>query len=340
MAIALRKPTKSKGGRVVNHQTDGRCGTEIPEGDGGHGADGRGETGRKTSRRRWYWAAGIGFFLTAGVLLWHARAGVWDFSWDALTGKPVAVINGDPVPRQEFRERLAISRIMLERQYGKDLFAGEKGRALQADLERDVLEKMLEDRLVAQEARRLNVRVSDERVREEMEAIGREIYGSPEKFQATLKDDGIPKQYLFDHIRNLILRQEVAKGKTPSGADTDESLGVWLIQARQDAGVTVYRAVGSSRSPSPGGSSCCGSGGGGSGGGMDGCGVSGAPAGAVDPELKGAASAAALAEYRKINPAGQGVETRVIDYGCHIQVDIEQGGKVVRSYTYQDGKAF
>jgi hypothetical protein len=317
----------------LDHRICGHCGAEIPDGDGGECIVCRGAALRKISKHRWYRATGIILLLIVGVLLWHAYGEAWDFSWDAMTGKPVAVINGDPVPRQEFYERLAIGRIVLERQYGKDLFAGERGRALLADLERDVLEKMLEDRLVIQEVRRMNVRVSDERVRQEMEAIGREIYGSWKKCQAILRNDGIPPEYLFNHIRNLRLRQEVAKVKTPSGADADESFGAWLVQARCDAGVTVYQAVGSSHSPSRGGSSCCGSCGGG-------CGGSGVSAAVVDPELKSEASAVALAEYHKTNPAGQGGETWITDYGCHVQVDIVQGGKVVRSYTYKDGKAF
>jgi hypothetical protein len=249
----------------LDHRLCAHCGTEIPDGDRGECIVCRGGAGRKISKRR-LWATGIILPLIAGVFLWRTHEEAWDFSWDALAGKPVAVINGDPVPRQEFRERLAIGRIVLERQYGKDLFAGERGRALLADLEWDVLEKMLEDRLVTQEVRRLNLRVSDERVRQEMETIGREIYGSWKKFQATLRDDGIPPEYLFNHIRNLMLRQEVAKAKTPPGANADASFGTWLVQARCDAGVTVYLAVGSSRLPSRGDSACCCPGGGGYGG--------------------------------------------------------------------------
>ena len=321
--------------RICEH-----CGAEIPDGIGVECIVCQGSSGRKTSKRRWYWAGGIILLLMVGVFLWRVNEAAGDLSWDALTGKPVAVINGDPIPRQEFRERLAIGMTMLERQYGKDLFAGERGRAVLADLERDVLEKILEDRLVTQEARRLNVLVSDEKVRQRMEAIGSEIYGSPEKFQAALRDDGIPEEYLIEHIRNLMLRREVAKARIPSGADADESFGVWLGQARQDAGVTVYRTAGSSPPPSRGGSSCCGSGGSGSAGGTGGCGGSGAPKETVDPGLKSEASAAALTEYRKTNPAGQGMDTRVTDYGCHVQVDVVQGGKVLKSYSYQDGKAF
>jgi hypothetical protein len=321
-----------------------RCGAEIPDGMGMECIVCKDPSGRKRSRRRWYLAAGLSLILllAVGLLIGRAHEAGWDFSWDALTGKPVAVINGDPVTRPEFRERLAISRTMLERQYGKGLFAGEKGEALLANLERDVLEKLLEDRLVAQEARLLNVLVSDEQVRQELEATGREIYGNREKFQATLKDDGISEEYLFDHIRNLMLRREVAKAKVFDGSDTDESLGIWLVQARQNAGVTVYRTGGwgSSQPPSRGGSSCCGSGGVAPSGGGGGCGGSGTPAGAVDLELKKEASAAALAEYRKANPVGQGVETRATDFGCHVQVDIVKEGKILKSYSYQNGKAF
>ena len=54
--------------------------------------------------------------------------------------------------------------------------------------------------------------------------------------------------------------------------------------------------------------------------------------------MKSKAGAVALAEYRKNNPAEKEVEARVNDYGCHIQVDIEKGGKTIWSYSYQDGK--
>ena len=54
--------------------------------------------------------------------------------------------------------------------------------------------------------------------------------------------------------------------------------------------------------------------------------------------MKSKAGAAALAEYRKNNPAEKDVKPRVTDYGCHIQVDIEKGERTIWSYSYQDGK--
>ena len=79
---------------------------------------------------------------------------------------------------------------------------------------------------------------------------------------------------------------------------------------------------------------------GGWGGGGSGCGGQQASAGPVDPQLKSEASAAALAAYRETNPAEKDVAVRVSDYGCHVQVDIEKSGRIVKSYAYQDGKVF
>ena len=126
---------------------------------------------------------------------------------------------------------------------GRGLFAGEQGRALLGRLERDVLEKMVDERLVAQEASRMKIRVGDDRVRQEMQRIGQEIYGNWENFQASLKEDGISQEYLMNHIRNLLLRQEVKKAKSPPKADPDAYFVAWLEQDRRSAKVTFNQTI-------------------------------------------------------------------------------------------------
>jgi hypothetical protein len=265
----------------------------------------------------------------------YAEKNDWEFSRDALLGRPAVVVNGDPIARSEARARLNVSRLMLEKEYGKGLFAGDQGRVLLGRLERDVLEKMVDERLVAQEASRMKIRVGDDRVRQEMQRIGREIYGNWGNCQASLKEDGIPQEYLMNHVRNLLLRQEVKKAKAPSETDLDAYFVAWLEQDRRSAKVTFNQSITPLQAFAQGRVACCGSGGGGNVG--CGCGGKQASAGPPDPELKSKASAAALAEYRKNNPAEKDVTARVTDYGCHIQVDIEKGGKAIWSYSYQDG---
>jgi hypothetical protein len=314
----------------VDQEQCSRCGKEIAAGDMGYCPNCQDDVRRKRLKGRWFLASTVAILLLAGAVYAYGEKNVWDFSWDAFLGRPAAVVNGEPASRSALRERVTISRRMLEREYGKEIFTGDRGRTLLAELERDVLEKMVEERLVVQEARRLKITVGDERVRQELQTIAREIYGTWEKFQASLKEDGISPEYLADHVRNLLLFREVTKAKT--GGSSDQNAAGWLVQARQNAEVTLSKDASLLPVSSGGRGSCCGSGG------CGGCG--GKRTSEVSPELKEKASAAALGEYRKTNPVGQDAQAQVTDYGCHVQVDIEQAGRVVKSYTYQDGRAF
>jgi hypothetical protein len=316
----------------------GRCGKENAGEDEVYCPDCKSDIGRKKMKRLWYSGVAAVILLLAGTFFLYVEKNVCEFSWNSLLRRPAAVINGDPIAWSEARERFRITRLMMEKEYGKELFAGEKGGAYLRDLERDILERMVSERLVAQEARRMNIKIADDKVLQEMQNIGREIYGNWENFQTSLKEDGISEEYLSAHVRNLLLRQEVKKAKAHAGADPDEVFGAWLAQDRQGAKITLYRNVGLSQVSSQGQGSCCGSGGLAVG---SGCGGKQVAVGPLDPQLKAEASGAALAAYRKTNPAEKDVvAAQVTDYGCHVQVDIEKRGKVVKSYSYQDGQAF
>jgi hypothetical protein len=246
----------------VDQKRCGRCGKELLDESEFYCSDCQGDDGHKKKKQRWYAVAAAAFLLLSGATFLYAEKNNWEFSWDALFGRPAAVINGEPVPRSEVRERFRTARGMLEKEYGKELFAGEQGRAILADLERDVLEKMVGERLVAQEAIRMKIRVGDDRVQQEMQKIGREIYGNWENFQASLKEDGISQEYLMNHVRNLLLRQEVAKAKAPPERDPDVCVGAWLNEERQKAKVTFDKTFRGVQASSQRGGACCGSGGG------------------------------------------------------------------------------
>jgi hypothetical protein len=121
---------------------------------------------------------------------------------------------------------------------------------------------MVGERLVAQEASRMKIRVGDDRVRQEIQKIGREIYGNWENFQASLKEDGISQEYLMNHVRSILLRQEVAKAKAPSERDPDVYVGAWLNEERRKAKVAFDKTFSGIQASSQGLGACCGSGGG------------------------------------------------------------------------------
>jgi hypothetical protein len=244
----------------VNQQKCGRCGKDFSDGDEVFCSDCIGDDRHKKKRRRWYAFATAVLLLLSGAAFLYGEKNDWEFSRDALLGRPAAEVNGEPITRSEARKRINVSSLMLEKEYGKGLFAGAQGRALLGRLERDILEKMVDERLVAQEASRMKIRVGDDQVRQEMQRIGREIYGNWENCQSSLKEDGIPQEYLMNHIRDLLLRQEVAKAKALPERDSDVCFGAWLNEERQKAKVTFDTTFRGVQASSPRGGSCCGSG--------------------------------------------------------------------------------
>ena len=310
------------------------CGKETGEGEL-YCPECQAISGARKPRSFWIFSILFSVLLLSltGLLFWHGGISFGSLSLDSILGKPVAVVNGEPIPISDLRERVKAIRAMLERQNGRNIFAGEQGRALLGNLEQEVLDGMVEEKLVAQEARRLKIQITGEMVQQELQKMGKEIYGSWEKFQARLREDGVAEEELQEHIGNLLLYKAVRAAKSSPGLNPEASFNAWLTQARQNAELPIYYSGdgGTSSSTLLGG--CCGTSGSGS------VGPS-RPGGPVDAKAEKEAQTLALEAYRKINPSDRGITAKVTDYGCHMQVDIQKEGKVVKSYIYQDGKVF
>ncbi len=292
--------------------------------------------GRKPKR---IWVVSLVFsgvlLLLAGMLLWHGGVSLGGFIPPTFAPNPAAVINGESISQADYTARLQSTRRILERQNGSNLFAGEQGKSLFEYLRAQVLEEMVEEKLVDQEARRLGIQVSEQSIQQEIQRIAREIYGSRENFQRWMEEMGVQEEELQARIRNHLQGEEVKRAKASRGEDPEAAFEAWLTQARQGASIEVSDEVKSRGYGLAGARGCCGSGPS-----SRGCGGQARSGRQLDPQTESQAKKLALEAYQKVNPAEQGVTAKVTDYGCHIQVDIQKEGRVVKSYTYQDGKIF
>lgn len=311
------------------------CGKEIGEGEL-YCPECQALSGTRRPKRLWVFSilfSGLLLFLT-GLVLWHGGLSFGSLSLDWIWGKPAAVINGESISRTDLKARVRTIQAIVERQHGKDIFAGERGRALLANLREEVLNGMLEEELMYQEAWKLGVQITDEQVKEKLDRITKEVFGTWENFQARLQEDGISKDDLQNNLRSLLILEALKKAKVQQGADPDVSFSAWLIQAKQKAELVVYDSkIGGMTLPSMGG--CCGPGGpsGGSGG-------QPGTARPIDSKTEKEAERVGLEAFQEANPSEKGVTAKVTDYGCHIQVDIQKEGRIVKSYSYQRGKVF
>ncbi|NTW66448.1 MAG: hypothetical protein HGB21_09120, partial [Nitrospirae bacterium] len=205
------------------------------------------------------------------------------------------------------------------------------------------LSELITERIALQEARKTGLRVSDEEVQTAIQDM-RAASGLDEKgFEAKVTERyGSMAAFRKGLERRLVIRKFIDE-KVTSGAsgpaDANMRLNRWLKDstARADVRVSLTEQLPAS------GCGCCG--GGGPGAAKQGCdpakGASkrGCPPQAGGKQVSGqgtVARDAALAYWRMQNGDGP-VETRVTDFGCHVQVDIMSNNKIAKSLRYQNG---
>jgi len=332
LALSTREETKK--GHVMSLPNCVHCGKETGEGELYCG-ECLAISGARRTRRIWIFSilfSGVLLFLT-GLVLWLGGFSFGSLSLDSILGEPAAVINGESISKSDLKARVKTIQVIVERQHGKDIFVGERGRALWANLQNSVLNEMLEEKLVSQEGRKLGVQITEEKVQQKLDQIIKEDFGTWENFQTRLQEEGMSKEDLQENIRNLLLVEAIKKLKAQERTNPDVSFATWLIQARQKAEVKVYNSGNQTWGPSALGGGCCGAGGS-----SGGCSGGGGTPRQADPGIEREAQTAALKTFQKSNPGEKGVTAKVTDYGCHIQVDVQKEGRVIKSYSYQNGK--
>ncbi len=123
-------------------------------------------------------------------------------SWEVVE-RVVALVDDDPIFLSELRRR-AIP-------FYPRLLSAPMGQreALLEQLYRQLLERMIDEKLIEREARRLKLRVSNQEILDAIERVQRQSGLSEDAFWATLRDSGMREQDYRAEIRRQILRLKV-----------------------------------------------------------------------------------------------------------------------------------
>ena len=237
--------------------------------------------------------------------------------------KLIGKVNGEGITRKEFSKRLERVKRFYELRYGQNLFQGEEGKENLNRIKTDILDEMTTEKILLQEAKSAGYSSApDEEIVKQVEAIKKK-YG--------LSDDDL-KQKMGGSIEDL--KEELRKGwvisqfleKAVLKGDQQNSeliFAQWLTRAKTKAKIETYEKL---QPVSTAKASCCSSGCGG-----------GGRARPLDPKIEKEAKAKGLEYYEK-KTQKKGASARVTNFGCHIQVDIIEDGKVVVSLTYKQGE--
>jgi hypothetical protein len=254
------------------------------------------------------------------VMVIVAAAGYYKF---ILPSGVAAEVNGEVITLAE------VDGVVRAASAGQTVPAGQAGR-----MRFRVLSDLIAERVAWQEARKTGVTVTADEVdrayaqaaggdRAAFEAQVKEQYGSVRAFRETLERRIVIRKYITG---------TVAAGITDPAA-ADVRVGTWLQEATARADIRIAIA---GQTTAGGGCSCCSSGAP-STSADRGCDPSRRTAGgAVQAPQAAQAEQAALAYWRKQHGDGP-VQTKLTDFGCHIQVDIVKGDRIAQSLRYQDG---
>jgi hypothetical protein len=247
-------------------------------------------------------AGGVGFFWTGG-----------------LESKLVVKVNGEGITRKEFDKRVDRIKKFYEGRYGLTIFAGEAGRENLNRLKTELLEEMTTEKLLLQEAKNAGYFFAPaEEIESQVDAIKQKYRLSeadlPKMTGGTIED--LKEDLREGWIISQFIEKNILKGDQANGNLIFEQ---WLTDAKAKSRIETYEKPGP---VSKAKASCCGSGCGG-----------GGRAQPLDPKVEEEAKAKGLEYYEK-KTQKKAEDAKVTNFGCHIQVDIIENGKVVASLTY------
>ena len=275
--------------------------------------------GNPLPRRRKVWTkkrhilfGGIGLIL-AGAIGYLLTGGI--------ESKLVAKVNGEGMTRKEFFKRVDRVKKFYEYRYGQGFFEDETGKENLNRLKADILDEMTTEKILLQEAKSAGyASAPEEEIMKHLEMIKKQSGLSEVDF---IKRIG-PLEDLKEELRrrwiiSQFIEKAVLKGDQVNG---EVLFGQWLVKTKAKAQIETYEKLEPVYTAK---ASCC----------RSGCG--GGRAQPLDPKIESNAKTKGL-EYYENKTQKKGANARVTDFGCHIQVDIIEDGKVVVSLTYRDGE--
>lgn len=154
----------------------------------------------QTNHKSSFWKVAALLALVLMITLLAACGGTEKMEEEAAIelGEPVAMVNGDAIYEGIF-QRTTDRMIWSYEQQGMD-FSGEEGEALRRQVEESVLEHLIQQAIMLQEAAKLSLKVNDEEVEAEFESLKGQ-FDTEEAFKEILERTMFTERELKDTLK-------------------------------------------------------------------------------------------------------------------------------------------
>ncbi len=125
-------------------------------------------------------------------------------------GKIVAVVNNEAISQQDLEDFTNFTRVQLSSEY-----QGPQLEKQIAQMRTDLLEKLIEDRLILQEAKKSGIVIDENRVKGKIDQF-KKRYGSAAVFAQVMKEQGITQADLETRIREQLYQYAIVESNIRS----------------------------------------------------------------------------------------------------------------------------
>lgn len=147
----------------------------------------------------------------------------------------VAKVDGEGITMEEFESEYEVYKRMYEQQLGEDAMSqtGEGGKTLGEELKGNIVEKLIIGRLVAKDAKNMNIVVTDEEIKEQMDQYIVLMEGQ-EKFDEFLESNKLTEEFIKENLKKDILFNKHNEAFLKDAKITDEEIEKYFNSNKED----------------------------------------------------------------------------------------------------------
>jgi peptidyl-prolyl cis-trans isomerase D len=136
----------------------------------------------------------------------------------------VATVNGEEISAQELERAYQNQRAQMESQFGESIAQLFSSEQYLADFRKNVLDRLIAEKLIQQQAADMGLRVSDKQIRETITQMPEFQFGGQfdnERFQAILRQNGFQVADFRDYLRIQMTQNQLTAALTNSSFALD-----------------------------------------------------------------------------------------------------------------------
>jgi len=140
------------------------------------------------------------------------------------SGSTAAIVNGEKITTEELDQKFELFKKMSARSGQKD-FSGPEGKKALADLRMQVLETMIQEKVLVTEAVKAGITVSPQEIADRIAAVKKGLNLSDKDFEAFLQNHAMSMANFEKRIeKEFMISKLIAKGTQEKGISKDDLL--------------------------------------------------------------------------------------------------------------------